>query len=825
MSSALATSLFRCTHPACACTTASFLPQSTPSGESIRWDCITCGHAFGLHVPASQAHSPAPTTATTTAAATAAKTITTPTKRPLDQTNVQPMSTPLKVSVFSGFSVGNAGEDGDWRRARRIDDRASHQASKRAKRGTSTASRKREGNRRSASGSASASGGGHTGGSGKWSSGLGTHSSLLSGKMKTSQSVSETRLSLAGELEGAVWLDVEGVEAVFFGIAVDDDDDDADSGAAAGDDAAMIDPPATSDNVFVPWLVAQLSQHGLTTSDNNSNPPLWRDTRHAMLPSGFSTPRRPDFCLLPHNHALATAPLRSWRHILVVGEHQSNNSSDTEAFVQLADYAAQVFAHQPMRLVVHGVLSYLAGGVRLFLFDRAGAVGSATLGISAGLLRRLSRMRIVGGSGHPAVRLGGSGHSIVRLEAAGGVAAAAAAMAGGAAAAPMAVQLGATLCRRPGLVCRGTYCAVAQRVTHTAAAAEAHDADGGDDAAILVKFSWRAHARTSEGALLQLAAERGVVGVARYVHHCDLADISTLRAGLGASGRPLRLLTSATPRATSPGSPATPATPPTPATPIRYENRILTCVAMSTIGTRVADLHGNPAALANAILGALVGHASLYFTGGLLHRDVSSSNQCAFRPLPAAMQPQSLRGFLIDLDYAVHFPQPRHPATPPATAAAPHRTGTLAFMSIGILMGEPHTYAHDLESFLYLLIWVCCGCDTMHPCAELRHWEGAAGATDLGVISDVKRGQMLNSKRVETLLDAFTVGAAEAFRHVARCWRDVLFRVETVEGERPLYVHEQRLGGWVKDGLSEMAGYVRMRDALWGVMVEQGWVM
>ena len=36
------------------------------------------------------------------------------------------------------------------------------------------------------------------------------------------------------------------------------------------------------------------------------------------------------------------------------------------------------------------------------------------------------------------------------------------------------------------------------------------------------------------------------------------------------------------------------------------------------------------------------------------------------------------------------------------------KTGTLQFMAIGVLEGqERHTYYHDLESFYYLLIWVC----------------------------------------------------------------------------------------------------------------------
>ncbi|KAI5780692.1 hypothetical protein DFH27DRAFT_617504 [Peziza echinospora] len=55
------------------------------------------------------------------------------------------------------------------------------------------------------------------------------------------------------------------------------------------------------------------------------------------------------------------------------------------------------------------------------------------------------------------------------------------------------------------------------------------------------------------------------------------------------------------------------------------DNRIFTCTIMSSIGVPVEDCV-EPLHLAHAVLGALIGHASLYFTGRLLQRDISSSN-------------------------------------------------------------------------------------------------------------------------------------------------------------------------------------------------------
>lgn len=40
-------------------------------------------------------------------------------------------------------------------------------------------------------------------------------------------------------------------------------------------------------------------------------------------------------------------------------------------------------------------------------------------------------------------------------------------------------------------------------------------------------------------------------------------------------------------------------------------------------------------------------------------------------------------------------------------SGARHQTGTMEFMTIEALLGIDHTYRHDLESFFYVLIWLC----------------------------------------------------------------------------------------------------------------------
>ena len=60
----------------------------------------------------------------------------------------------------------------------------------------------------------------------------------------------------------------------------------------------------------------------------------------------------------------------------------------------------------------------------------------------------------------------------------------------------------------------------------------------------------------------------------------------------------------------------------------------------------------------------------------------------------------SWSSFLIDLDLAIK----ENRGEP---SGALNKTGTRAFMAIGALYGEKHTFMHDLESFFWVLFWIC----------------------------------------------------------------------------------------------------------------------
>jgi serine/threonine protein kinase len=93
--------------------------------------------------------------------------------------------------------------------------------------------------------------------------------------------------------------------------------------------------------------------------------------------------------------------------------------------------------------------------------------------------------------------------------------------------------------------------------------------------------------------------------------------------------------------------------------------------------------------------------------GGIIHRDVSINNiMIANKP-----RENELKGFLIDLDMAK--------AIGSESSGATNRTGTMEFMAINILKRrEPHSYRDDLESFFYVLIWIC----VMYESTGNRHY-------------------------------------------------------------------------------------------------------
>lgn len=60
---------------------------------------------------------------------------------------------------------------------------------------------------------------------------------------------------------------------------------------------------------------------------------------------------------------------------------------------------------------------------------------------------------------------------------------------------------------------------------------------------------------------------------------------------------------------------------------------------------------------------------------------------------------RSWPAFLIDLDLAIRIQRE-------GSSGARGKTGTRAFMAIGVLLGEKHSAMHDYESFFWVLFWI-----------------------------------------------------------------------------------------------------------------------
>lgn len=254
----------------------------------------------------------------------------------------------------------------------------------------------------------------------------------------------------------------------------------------------------------------------------------------------------------------------------------------------------------------------------------------------------------------------------------------------------------------------------------------------------VAKFSWASHKRKLEVEQLKLAEERGVKGVAKVVAHRRITTIADMREGL-VFPNPHRFrdeavhfehLPSATAGANTSGYKRKSSSDHTSDNasgsktrrsdsksklaqelngqlsvgknkPSLYtsgedlwENRIYSCLVVSPAGRVISDFR-TAKELLESMRDAIKAHQSLYTAGNILHRDISSNNIIIKDPKTA----DGFHGVLIDLDLAK--------VRDSGPSGARHQTGTMQFMAVEMLRRADHTYRHDLESFFYVLLWIC----------------------------------------------------------------------------------------------------------------------
>ncbi|KAK6950138.1 hypothetical protein Daesc_008464 [Daldinia eschscholtzii] len=108
----------------------------------------------------------------------------------------------------------------------------------------------------------------------------------------------------------------------------------------------------------------------------------------------------------------------------------------------------------------------------------------------------------------------------------------------------------------------------------------------------------------------------------------------------------------------------------------------------------------------------------------------------------------SWSSFLIDLDLSIR-------TTRDSASGAQGKTGTRAFMAIGALLGEQHSFIHDLESFFWVLFWICVhydGPERSRVIPEFEQWNYMR----MDLLASVKMGTIADEEIFMKSVETFT---------------------------------------------------------------------
>ncbi|KAF2174352.1 hypothetical protein K469DRAFT_614801, partial [Zopfia rhizophila CBS 207.26] len=403
-----------------------------------------------------------------------------------------------------------------------------------------------------------------------------------------------------------------------------------------------------------------------------------------------------------------------WSHILIPGELKSNSREDnySSTWLDLLRYAREIFSAQDTRRFVLG-FTLCGSTMRLWEFDRLGVVGSTPFDIN-----KDGQMLVSAILGYLWMSEEELGFDSTILDDGGRY---------------TQIQRGGRMER----LCLEERIKRQRSVAGRATTCWRGSLGDEPDSGLVIKDSWEFEERPEEGLLLKEATEAGVKNVARYYHHetvhtgGEVDDVRhNVRKGLSNTGgrnpfqqrRPTlpEAVTSATmssgsrpsrgrsrststsrtiTRKRSSSCVQTSMPPPKRScsnSPVKQgahqrRNRVHRRLIMRDIGKSIYEASSLRAVL-TGLLGGIKGHESL-LDAKILHRDISIGN--------IMLKMGEDDGFLIDLDLAIRLDRQR-------ASGAPSKTGTKVFMAIGTLYGdEDHSFMHDLESFFWVLFWIC----------------------------------------------------------------------------------------------------------------------
>lgn len=524
--------------------------------------------------------------------------------------------------------------------------------------------------------------------------------------------------------------------------------------------------------------------------------------------AGSDCKRKPDLFVAPLKISRQDGKY-NWTDVRVIGVLRTSQirGEYVEELMKLSEHAREVFAAQPTRRFLHGFI--IRGSImELWVFDRSGLYGSESFAIHEDprqfvkIMFGYMRMSDEELGVNTYIEEDKIGKYIVLKEKDKGKS-------------KKKERLyleDKPIASQRAIVCRGTTCYRAKSLNS-------------DRWEYVVKFAWRSDKRKAEGELLKLAKERDVWGVAKLIGHQDLEEVAELRRGLifskpqkfrsarrdlinqnrssqstmtaGWGISPKSLSTSSLGQKRRMTDEEVMAPPPkrsNSGTPGRsnianlstaqmnsttssgseqhqvnslmtrddglFENRIFSCLVISPPGRAIQNFDTLVEFL-ESCRDFIKAQRSLYRDGKILHRDISENNLI----ITDAMQKGDPKGTLIDLDLAQELDG--------GSSGARHRTGTMEFMAIEVLEGEAHTYRHDLESFLYVFLWVVVlGRDRLFSTtSRLRRWY--LGGYDQ--IADSKRAHM-DKQAFKRILLEFP-SEFEGLKGLAEELRDLLFPI------------------------------------------------
>ncbi|KAH7016041.1 uncharacterized protein B0I36DRAFT_425519 [Microdochium trichocladiopsis] len=424
-----------------------------------------------------------------------------------------------------------------------------------------------------------------------------------------------------------------------------------------------------------------------------------------------------------------------WSQVLVPGELKSNPSADkaSKAWLDLGTYAREVLAAQDTRRFVLG-FTICGSLMRIWEFDRLGGShpnnGLQFVSTVLGFLW-MNEEEL----GFDPTIMTANNERFIEIERDGST---------------ERLIIDRVMKRAPCIAGRATTCWKAHR-------------EGQPQSLLVIKDSWQYTERDEEGELLREATGKGVVNMARYYHHETVRvhgkddDIrSNVRGGLdvtratnyrsersmpppsttmsGASRKGRSNSIAGKKRSSSQTGAALPpskrscSASPTKASSNAMPNRVHRRVILRDYGKPIYKASSRSALLV-AMEGCIEGHESLR-KAGFLHRDISINNLM----INEDDNNPSWPSFLIDLDLAVREQRE-------GTSGAKGKTGTRAFMAIGALLGEQHSFMHDLESFFWVLFWICIhykGPNEGRAVPRFEKWN----YVDTDELAELKKGQV-----------------------------------------------------------------------------------